>query len=76
MVGYTVQQTRLSVVGFFCGLYAMMGMLWGWQWLRATFFPFFLFAFMLPLTGEMEGLTLPLRKLRRSNSNRAFRSGP
>lgn len=62
VIGYTVQQTRLSVVGFFCGLYAMTGLLWGWHWLRATFFPFFLFAFMLPLTGEMEGLTLPLRK--------------
>lgn len=62
VVGYTVQQSRLSVVGFFFGLYAIMGMLWGWHWLRATFFPFFLFAFMMPLTGEMEGLTLPLRK--------------
>src|ERR1051325_11663863 len=63
IIGYTVQQTRLSVAGFFFGLYAITGLLWGWQWLRATFFPFFLFAFMMPLTGEMEGLTLPLRHL-------------
>lgn len=63
IVGYTVQQTRLSVVGFFFGLYAIMGLLWGWSVLRASFFPFFLFAFTVPLTGEMEGLTLPLRHL-------------
>ena len=63
LVGYTVQQTRLSVVGFFFGLYGIMGLLWGWGMLRATFFPFFLFAFTVPLTGEMEGLTLPLRHL-------------
>ncbi len=61
--GYTVQQTRLSVVGFILGLYAIMGMLWGWKWLQAIFFPFFLFAFTVPLTGEMEGLTLPLRQV-------------
>jgi exosortase len=61
VAGYTVQQTRLSVVSFFLGLYALMGLLWGWQVLRATFFPFFLFAFSVPLTGEMEGLTIPLR---------------
>lgn len=63
LTGYTVQQTRLSVAGFFFGLYAIVGLLWGWQMMKATFFPFFLFAFMMPLTGEMEGLTLPLRKL-------------
>ena len=61
VAGYTVQQTRVSVVGFFLGLYALMGLLWGWQILRVTFFPFFLFAFAVPLTGEMEGLTIPLR---------------
>ncbi len=61
VAGYTVQQTRLSVVSFFLGLYALMGLLWGWQILRATFFPFFLFAFSVPLTSEMEGLTIPLR---------------
>jgi exosortase len=61
LVGYTVQQTRLSVVGFFFGLYAIMGMLWGWAMLRALFFPYLLFAFAVPLTGELEGLTLPLR---------------
>ncbi len=63
LAGYTVQQTRLSVVGFFFGLYAILGMLWGWAMWRALFFPYFLFAFTMPLTGELEGLTLPLRYL-------------
>lgn len=63
LVGYTVQQTRLSVIGFFFGLYALIGLIWGWQMMRATFFPYFLFAFSMPLTGEMEGLTLPLRHM-------------
>ena len=63
VVGYTVQQTRLSVVGFFFGVYAIVGLLWGWQMLRTTFFPFFLFAFAVPLVGEMDNLTLPLRHL-------------
>ena len=63
LAGYTVQQTRLSVIGFFFGLYAILGMLWGWAMWRALFFPYFLFAFALPLTGELEGLTLPLRYL-------------
>ena len=63
VVGYTIQQTRFSVIAFFFGLYAITGLLWGRAWLRATFFPYFLFAFMLPLTNDMEGLTLPLRHL-------------
>ena len=63
LAGYTVQQTRLSVIGFFFGLYAILGMLWGWAMWRALFFPYFLFAFAMPLTGELEGLTLPLRYL-------------
>jgi len=63
VLGYTVQQTRLSIVSFFVGLYAVTGLLWGVQWLRATFFPFFLFAFLMPPTSEMEGITLPLRHL-------------
>ena len=63
VVGYTIQQTRFSVVAFFFGLYAITGLLWGRAWLRATFFPYFLFAFMLPLTNDMEGLTLPLRHM-------------
>src|SRR5690349_23837032 len=37
--GYLIQQPRLSIVGFFAGLYAIMGMAWGPKFLRASFFP-------------------------------------
>jgi exosortase len=62
VLGYAVQQTRFSLVAFFVGWYGLMGMLWGWRWLRATFFPFFLFAFMMPLGSFVERPSLELRK--------------
>ena len=61
LAGYMVQQTRVSVVGFFAGLYALMGIVWGCSWLKATFFPFFLFAFCVPIATLSEPLTFPLR---------------
>src|SRR5437762_11106970 len=63
VVGFLIQQTRVSVVGFFVGLYALTGVVWGPQWLRASFFPFFLFAFCLPLSAVGETITVPLRHL-------------
>lgn len=61
MVGYVVQQQRLSIVGLFVGLYGLTGLVWGLNWLKATFFPFFLFAFMVPLGSLTEKITFPLR---------------
>ena len=61
IAGYVIQQTRVSIVGFFLGLYGLMGMVWGWRWLLATFFPFCLFAFCVPLATETDRITLPLR---------------
>jgi exosortase len=63
VAGYVVQQPRVSVVAFFVGLYALTGLVWGWAWLKATFFPYFLFAFVMPMSSDMEGLTLPLRQM-------------
>jgi exosortase len=63
VVGYLVQQPRLSIVGLFVGLYGLMGMAWGPHWLRASFFPFFLIAFMMPLGSLTEPVTFPLRLL-------------
>lgn len=60
---FMVQQTQISVVAFFVGLYALTGLVWGWQWMRASFFPFFLFAFCLPLGNLAEPITFPLRVL-------------
>jgi len=61
IIGYLVQQTRLSVVAFFVGLYALTGLMWGFQWLKTTFFPFFLFVFCVPLATLSEPITFPLR---------------
>jgi exosortase len=59
--GYLIQQTRVSVVAFFVGLYGLMGLVWGWRFLCAALFPFLLFAFCLPWTALADPLTMPLR---------------
>lgn len=61
MFGYLVQQQRLSIVGLFLGIYGLSGLIWGPNWLKATFFPFFLFAFMVPIGSMTESVTFPLR---------------
>lgn len=63
VVGFQVQQTRLSIVGFYFGLFALGGVVWGWRWLGVTFFPFFLFAFGVPLGNKGDAITQPLRQL-------------
>ncbi len=63
VLGYLVQQPRLSVFGMFTGIYGLTGMAWGWGWMRASFFPFFLFVFCVPV-GSLAGfVTFPLRLL-------------
>jgi exosortase len=61
VVGYVLQQQRLSIVGLFLGLYGLTGLAWGPRWLYTTFFPFFLFAFMVPLGSFTVKVTFPLR---------------
>jgi len=61
--GYMVQQQRVSLVAFFIGLYALTGLLWGPAWMKATFFPYFLFAFTMPFNNYADRITLPLRHL-------------
>jgi exosortase len=61
VIGYMVQQPRISIVALFAGIYALMGLAWGPQWLRSSFFPFFLFVFCIPITSIGEWFTFPLR---------------
>ena len=63
VVGYVVQQTRVSVIAFFAGLYGLTGLVWGPRWLKATFFPCFLFVFCVPIATMSDELTLQLRVL-------------
>lgn len=63
LLGYLSQQTRLSLAAFYFGLYALIGVVWGLEALRKTFFPLCLFAFALPLGTLAETLTFPLRLL-------------
>ncbi len=61
IVGYMVQQARISIVALFVGLYALLGMVWGPRFLLVTFFPIFLFGFCLPVGTLAETITFPLR---------------
>ncbi|MFM1768045.1 MAG: hypothetical protein RJA22_574 [Verrucomicrobiota bacterium] len=62
-LGYLIQQTRISVLAFFLGIYGLTGLFWGWPWLRSAMFPFLLFFFCVPLGVAAEPLTVPLRLL-------------
>jgi exosortase len=48
ILGYMLQQPRISIISLYCGIYALMGLAWGPAWMRATFFPVFLFVFCIP----------------------------
>jgi exosortase len=63
ILAYTVQEPHFSIVALFLGIYGLMGMAWGPQWLRKSFFPFFLFIFSVPLGQHATIVTFPLRML-------------
>ena len=63
LLGYMVQQPRISIVALFAGIYGLMGLAWGRQLLRESFFPFILFAFCMPLGWFAVSITFPLRVL-------------
>ena len=63
MVGYILQQPRISIAALFTGIYGLMGLAWGREWLRKSFFPFFLFIFSIPLGDQAKFITVPLQLL-------------
>jgi len=66
LVGYMVQQARVSIVAMFVGIYCLIGLAWGPRWMRHSFFPFVLFAFCIPLSSLPffnDRITFPLRLL-------------
>ena len=60
LLGYLIQQPRLSLLSFFIGLYGLTGLAWGKNWLKASCFPFFLLLFCVP-GGGTDWLTLRMR---------------
>ena len=64
VAGFVVQQPRVSMVALFSGAWMLTGLVWGRETLKASFFPFFIFGFCVPMGGTFaQGLTLPLRLL-------------
>jgi exosortase len=61
VVGYVIQQPRISMISLFFGWYALIGMVWGPSVFRASFFPMILFVFGIPLGTIAEMITVPLR---------------
>ncbi len=61
VIGFIVQQPRFSTMAMFLGIFGLMGMAWGWAWLKESLFPFCLFVFCVPLSAWLLPLTFPLR---------------
>jgi exosortase len=60
-LGFAMQLPQFSIVAFFVGIYGLMGMAWGKEWLRKSWFPFFLCAFAMPVGAHVGFITFPLR---------------
>lgn len=62
-IGFVAQQPRISIVAMFLGLYGIIGLCWGRAWMAQSFFPYFLFAFSVPIGSLATTITFPLRLL-------------
>lgn len=63
MAGFIIQEPRVSILALFMGIYGLMGLTWGWQWMASSFFPFFLFIFSVPLGNHADIITTRLQLL-------------
>jgi exosortase len=61
--GYLVQQPYFSIVALFAGIFGLMGLAWGREWLQNSLFPFILFIFSIPLGQHGQLVTFPLQQL-------------
>ncbi len=63
VVGFVIQEPRVSIIALFIGIYGLMGVAWGWRWMVNSFFPFFLFVFSIPLGNQADFITTRLQLL-------------
>ena len=65
VAGHLIQQPRVSLVACCLGIVALIGLTWGWEFLKASFFPCCLFIFCIPVAnlGVLEKVTVPLRTI-------------
>ncbi len=63
VVGYVVQQPRISLAAMLMGGYCILGVVWGWRFLVGSFFPYWLLFFCIPIGSLIENITFPLRLL-------------
>lgn len=63
VLGYMIQQPRISIVALLLGIYGIMGTCWGPALLRRSFFPFWVLGFLVPLGSLADPLSVPLRVL-------------
>jgi exosortase len=61
IVGYMVQQPRISIVALYVGIYGLMGMAWGARFMWRAFLPYAFFIFAIPLGSLSVGITFRLR---------------
>lgn len=57
VAGFAAQQPSLSALGFFLGLYSLVGLTWGAQAVKESLFPFFLLGFCLPFGSVLTDIT-------------------
>ena len=62
-VGFLIQQPIISAAALFVGIYGLMGLAWGRQWLWHSQYPFLLFIFSVPLASHLNFILFPLRLL-------------
>src|ERR1017187_2711034 len=63
IVGYLTQEPKVSIIAMLVGIYGLMGLAWGTEWLRRSFFPFFLLLFCIPFATMIDFVTVRLQIL-------------
>jgi exosortase len=62
VLGFMMQQQRVSIVALLLGYYSLIALVWGRTFAVRCFFPFILFVYCLPVGLLVDQLTFPLRQ--------------